>query len=539
MAGGVEGRARLARGGQSGLAAAAASVAGGDTPGIGRRVQPTVTTRVVAARRLLMDGGMSRLSALARASLLLPLALGLGGLAGLAGCLDDDLGAHEGAVADGSAEAIGVLRFLNSPAADVATLDVAAALDVRAARNIVAHVRGPDGLLGTGDDDLLDSIAELDAIPQVGPATIARLVAYVDSIGGIPTLHVEGVHLTAAEAAAIVAAANGATLTELDVDAALDVRAARNLVDRRPHADLHAVAAVAYVGTSALEKLRVWAPGWRAPSTEVTCHPGLRAGMRACVEAQVVDGVSLAEAAMICVDAEALGPVFDAVCAGPLGAPFCGVDYETFFTVHVPPCVDALTAELAPLCVDNADCGGLPRRCWGQAHDGSTALGVCQDTRTQPGQGDPCSATRVCAAGLVCAGGALWDQGVCVAGWMTGTFTMDVPQQVPAAAGASFTTTAVVHGLATVPIDILVDVDLRGVDPRRVRIWLDDPNGDRGLLWDGATDGALLGAGLRPRGGISGDAYVNGGWKLVVETLGAGAAGTLHGWQVYLTSQWD
>ena len=80
----------------------------------------------------------------------------------LAACADD-LGTGDAAISEGTVEGVGVLRFLNSPAADVTTLDIDAALDARAARNIVAHVRGPDGALGTGDDDLLDSIAELDA----------------------------------------------------------------------------------------------------------------------------------------------------------------------------------------------------------------------------------------------------------------------------------------------------------------------------------------------------------------------------------------
>ncbi|MBP8811613.1 MAG: hypothetical protein KBG48_34675 [Kofleriaceae bacterium] len=454
------------------------------------------------------------------------------------GCADDGLDDADGALRDGSAEAVGVLRFLNSPAADVATLDDGAALDARAARNIVGHVRGPDSLLGTGDDDLLETMAELDAIPQVGPATIARLLTYVESIGGVPRIQIEGVWLTAAEAAAIVAAANGASLAELDDDAGLDARAARGLVERRPHADLAAVAAVPYVATAALERLRRWAPTWSAP-TEVTCHPGLRAGMRACVEAQVADGASLADAELACGDAEALGPVFDAVCAGPLGAPFCGLPFETFYTVHVPPCVAALADELAGLCVGDADCGGAPRRCWGTVNDGSTQLGVCQDLRSVPGQGDPCSATRACGAGLVCAGLSLWPDGICVSAWMTGSFTMDVPQVIAASAGATATAAVIVHGLATVPLDVWVDLDVRGVDPRRLRVWLENPQGQRASLWDGATDGGTIPARLLPRPGVAHDEYVNGAWRVGVETTAAGTAGTLHAVTVHVTSQWD
>jgi hypothetical protein len=456
----------------------------------------------------------------------------------LAACLDDELATNQEDVREGTAEAIGVLRFLNGPLADVATLDDAAGLDARAARNIVAHVRGADGALGTPDDNLLESLQELDGITQVGPATIEKLLVYVESIGGVPRLEIEGVRMTAAEAAAITRAANGATLAELDDAAGLDARAARGLVDTRPHADIQAVARVPYVGTAALEKLRVWAPGWTGEPPMVTCHPGVRAGMRACVERQVADGAGKDAAFETCRDAEALGPVFDAVCAGPLGAPFCGLELETFFTTHVPPCAHDLGYELVPLCVTNADCGA-PERCWGTVNDESTRFGVCKDIRSVPGQGDPCSPTMACGPNLVCAGLIYWEQGICVGTWMTGTFVMDVPQLIPGNAGASSKTTAVVHGLATVPVDILVDLDVRGTDPRRLRIWLESSQGDRALVWDGATDGATIPPRIKPRPGIPGDDYVNGGWKLEVTTLGAGTPGTLHRWSVNIISQWD
>ena len=298
------------------------------------------------------------------------------------------------------------------------------------------------------------------------------------------------------------------------------------------------MAAVPYVATAALERLRLWAPTWTAP-VEVGCHPGLRAGMRACVEAQLADGAAIADATVTCGDAEALGPVFDAVCAGPLGAPFCGLSFEAFYTGHVPACAAALADELAGLCVSDADCGGAPRRCWGTVNDASTQLGVCQDIRGVPGQGDQCSATLACGTNLVCAGLSLWPEGMCVGTWMAGSFTMDVPQRVAATAGASFTTTVVVHGLATVPIDLWVDLDVRGTDPRRLRVWLENPQGERGRVWDGATGGATIPARLVPGPGIAHDNYVNGGWKIVVETIGAGSAGTLHAATVHVTSQWD
>ncbi|MEZ4398989.1 MAG: hypothetical protein R3B06_03175 [Kofleriaceae bacterium] len=337
-------------------------------------------------------------------------------IAGLgAGCATDELGSDEAGLLDGSPEAVGVLRFLNSPAADVATLDVDAALDARAARNIVGHVRGADGVLGTADDDLLGDVAELDAIAYVGPAALDRLVAYVRRIDGVPTVEVEGVLMTPAEAAAIVALANGAALAVLDDDAGLDARAARGLVALRPFADVAAVAAVPYVGASALEKLRVFAPTWQPP-VAAECEPQLLAGLRACVEAQLVDdpGLAIDDAAAICADAELLGPVFDQICAGPLPLAFCAGSYEAFFTTAVPPCVDALAADLA----DVPRARPTAARCPSAARASPPTAArrwAFVDMRARPGEGNDCHAQADCGAGLVCAGLTLGGGGICLA----------------------------------------------------------------------------------------------------------------------------
>jgi hypothetical protein len=187
----------------------------------------------------------------------------------VSGCAEvvDEVDATSAGVIDaGSLEELGVLRWLNGPDATRATLDDEVALDSRAATNIAAHVRGADGALGTADDDLLGSIYELDAVAWVGNATIDKILAYVTAIGGIPSLVVEGVALTEQEADEILAVANLATLEELDADAALDARAATNIVAARPLADLAALAAVSYVGRVAIEHLRDFGATW-TPAT--------------------------------------------------------------------------------------------------------------------------------------------------------------------------------------------------------------------------------------------------------------------------------
>lgn len=87
---------------------------------------------------------------------------------------DGDLASLEAALDDAR-----ILKFLNGPQATVAVLDDEVGLDARAAKAIVAHVRGADGLLGTRDDDLLGSLAELDAIPWVGATALRALDRFV------------------------------------------------------------------------------------------------------------------------------------------------------------------------------------------------------------------------------------------------------------------------------------------------------------------------------------------------------------------------
>ncbi|MDF1564076.1 MAG: phospholipase D-like domain-containing protein [Deltaproteobacteria bacterium] len=76
----------------------------------------------------------------------------------------------------GGCETARALSFVN----DAGTTDeVLAGLGVRsrARKNLLAHRDGPDGLPGTEDDDLFDDLAELDAVPYVGPATLDLIVA--------------------------------------------------------------------------------------------------------------------------------------------------------------------------------------------------------------------------------------------------------------------------------------------------------------------------------------------------------------------------
>ncbi|MGE3544980.1 MAG: phospholipase D-like domain-containing protein [Kofleriaceae bacterium] len=92
-------------------------------------------------------------------------------------------GKADGGIAEGSPEALGVLALVNDPATAVAVLDVDAGLSRRVSNNIVGHRQGPDSSDGTSDDDRFDTLAELDAIPYVGPATLNALLDYARQRG--------------------------------------------------------------------------------------------------------------------------------------------------------------------------------------------------------------------------------------------------------------------------------------------------------------------------------------------------------------------
>ncbi|MCC6624281.1 MAG: hypothetical protein IT385_23720 [Deltaproteobacteria bacterium] len=72
-----------------------------------------------------------------------------------------------------------VLEVVNESTSTPEALQSAGKLDPRAAKGIVAHRLGPDGVAGTGDDDLFDDLAELDAIEYVGPKSLDNLVAFI------------------------------------------------------------------------------------------------------------------------------------------------------------------------------------------------------------------------------------------------------------------------------------------------------------------------------------------------------------------------
>lgn len=158
-------------------------------------------------------------------------------------------------LSEGSDEATIVLYLANH--LDQDALDDDVTLDSRAAANIVAHRAGTDGVEGTSDDDVIDSLAELDGISYVGSSAMGELLDF-GLARGMTGEDVHGVLVGTIEAEAILFVANQLSETALDYDVALDSRAASNITSDRGSAGLTRLADlddVSYVSGRAFGKL--------------------------------------------------------------------------------------------------------------------------------------------------------------------------------------------------------------------------------------------------------------------------------------------
>lgn len=205
----------------------------------------------------------------------------------LVGCGPDSFATYEEAGDEGGLElsldelnATTLLGFLNAPATTLAVLTSEVRIDSRAAKGLIAFRAGADGALGTSDDVRFTTVAQVDAVPYVGAATLAKLDAYA-ATQVVTSVSVEGVRFTAAEAQLAVAVVNDARITS----AGLSATAVSNLVAARPHGTLEGVAATPGVGPAALTALRAYVQRLLSGVTPV-----------AACEAGTFDGVAFTKA---------------------------------------------------------------------------------------------------------------------------------------------------------------------------------------------------------------------------------------------------
>ena len=161
----------------------------------------------------------------------------LGSLCGLlvvVGCAaegDDIDGASDRYIVDGKADTGGVQEGTPEAAAILhvastwsrADLGGDVGLAAKAADNVLAYRSGDDETAGTADDEAFESLAELDAVPFMGPLAFGKLLAYAqanDLVGDIPVV-------TPVEDPFDPASCQGAPMSHADADARWAARQGR------------------------------------------------------------------------------------------------------------------------------------------------------------------------------------------------------------------------------------------------------------------------------------------------------------------------
>lgn len=172
----------------------------------------------------------------------------------------EDFGETSSSLSVAPGDAALILALVNYPGSDVATLDGKAGLDARAANNIITRRNGADGISPSADDDLFDTLEELDAVPYVADAAFSKLLTFARA-NPVPAGEVvEGISFLGWESQAVVWAVN--TVPASVLDGMLDARASKALIVGRPYSTVTAMGPIAYVGPSALARLQREAGTW-------------------------------------------------------------------------------------------------------------------------------------------------------------------------------------------------------------------------------------------------------------------------------------
>lgn len=202
-----------------------------------------------------------------------------------------------------------------------------------------------------------------------------------------------------------------------------------------------------------------------------------------------------------------------------------------------PPtdCAISTLARRGEDCLGDDSCeAGL--RCYGIPPDGSGPHGKCVRPSTGGGGGSTCDRHTPCGPSHICAGWTLWGSGNCTPDWMAGRWGDQFEAPIPAS--GTLNQSVVAYGLASVPVDIEVQVHIDHPRMTDLRVTLHDPNGDSAVLWDRTTELTEWSRSFVTTG-ISRDDQVNGRWTLEVEDLGTGASGTLRSFHLFIVSRWD
>ena len=189
-------------------------------------------------------------------------------------------------------------------------------------------------------------------------------------------------------------------------------------------------------------------------------------------------------------------------------------------------------------CTSDADCA--VGRCFGNS-EGSD-LGRCTSF-SGFGEQTMCSAADQCdiGQGLVCAGLTRTDDGICFPAWMRGNFgeggRFDDGLQIAIPDQGTVERTLLVYGLATVDMDVELEIDGAHDDAAQLHVTLVNPAGTEAPVALSSEPGRLRASAAVL--GFSGDEMVDGTWTLRVTDTAAGGVGVLDGWHLRVGSRMD
>jgi hypothetical protein len=150
--------------------------------------------------------------------------------------------------------------------------------------------------------------------------------------------------------------------------------------------------------------------------------------------------------------------------------------------------------------------------------------------------GMDCDAHSECQSGL-CAGLLLphRENGYCMEAWAANTFQSTGPTAISDDSSA-VTNTITVSGLASVPLDVVVDLDIDHPRPQDLVVVLHQPGGASATLWNHQQNPPSH---IVAPSGLEGDNMVNGDWILEVTDTVSGQSGTIRSWKMWISSNWD
>jgi len=193
------------------------------------------------------------------------------------------------------------------------------------------------------------------------------------------------------------------------------------------------------------------------------------------------------------------------------------------------------------VCEADAHCGE-GTRCVGSSD--ASPLGRCIRTGadTNSAIGSACTLPPGCAAGsgLVCAAASLSGTGFCQPAWMRARFFSEPALLIPDNKPAGATAQLLVYGLATVAVDVRLEMVVSHSRTSDLRVTLTNPAGTEVVVFDGQTNAnGEIYFDNKALAGFPSDESVNGVWLLKAIDKKANKTGVIGRFGLELTSHWD